>query len=165
MYQNRKKGFSMIELILVIAIMGIITASTSIGFSYLKAGNVKSAAKNIDSTLSKLKLDTMSMANKPKMYLYKKGSDYYMLCTAKAFDYNNIDSYDGQQIANENVKIVVDGNELNTYVEIAFKKGSGAFLTAPSSLYVCKSDNKGLRYKIVLVRETGKHYIETEASN
>ena len=164
MSKNRKKGFSMIELILVIAIMGILTASTSIGFSYMKAGNVKSTAKNIDSTLSKLRMDTMSMANKPKMYIYKKGTSYYMICTAKTFDYNNADSYNGQKIANNNVKITADGKEITTYLEIAFKKGNGAFLNAPSSLYVSKSDNAGLRYKIVMVKETGKHYIEVEGS-
>ena len=34
MKQNRKKGFSMIEMIVVVAIMGVFTALATIGFGY-----------------------------------------------------------------------------------------------------------------------------------
>lgn len=79
----------MIELIIVVAIIGIFTALAGMGFGYLKAGNVKSAARNIDATLTKLKLDTMKQNKQPVMYIYRKGSDYYMHCTANSFTVPN----------------------------------------------------------------------------
>ena len=110
MKTNRKKGFSMIELIVVVAIMGIFTALASIGFDYLKAGNVKSAAKTIDSTLTKLKLDTMSKEAKPYMCIYRDKNDYYIFCTTS--DKTETPSAsNGQKIGNGNVKITINNSK------------------------------------------------------
>ena len=69
--KNRKKGFTMLELIIVIAILGIFTALTSLTFAYIRSGNVKSAAKTVDATLDTLRIETMSRFKTPKMYIYK----------------------------------------------------------------------------------------------
>ena len=131
MKKNRHKGFSMVELIIVIAIMGICSSLATIGFGYLQSGNVKSAARNIDATLTKLRLDTMKQTNQPTMYIYKKGSDYYMYCTANTF---NRDSAAGQRIGNSNVSITAkkgSGAEetlgTSNSFQIAFDKGKGNF--------------------------------------
>ena len=160
--KNRNKGFSMMELIVVIAIIGLFTGLASIGLQYVQAGNIRSTAKSIDSNLTKLRLDTMRKEEKPIMYLYKVGDDYYMLCTtdsSMARDRNN-----GTHIGNSNTKITVDGSVLgSTEKKIKFKKGSGAFSDdsdARSSILVEKQDGKGTSYKIVLVPDTGKHYME-----
>lgn len=162
MKKNRHKGFSMMELIVVIAIIGLFTGLSSIGLQYIQAGNIKSTAKSIDSNLTKLRLDTMRKAEKPIMYLYKVGDDYYMLCTTDdsvARDRNN-----GTHIGNSNTKITVDGTVLgSTEMKVKFKKGSGAFADdsdARSSILVEKKNGKGTSYKIILVPDTGKHYME-----
>lgn len=173
MKKNRQKGFSMIEMIIVIAIMGIFTALATIGFGYLKSGNVKAAAKNIDSNLTKLKLDTMSKDKKPYMCIYKVGSDTYMLCTTDTTITPNASN--GQKIGNGNVEIVANGEKLSgsKKIYVAFKKGSGAFteefddrkkqtvVKNPDSTIVVKSQ-KGTSYVIHMIRDTGKHYIELE---
>lgn len=165
MKENRKKGFSMMELIVVIAIIGLFTALATIGFGYLKAGNVKSTAKTIDSTLNKLKLDTMSKEEKPYMYLWQSGNDYYMYCTTGAFskDSDTVKK-NAQRIGNANVKITVDGSVLGSSPKtIAFKKGSGAFADSSdikSTIKVEEKDGTGTSYVINLVKDTGKHYIK-----
>lgn len=166
MRKNHHKGFSMIELIIVIAIIGIFTAMATLGFGYLQSGNVKSAAKNIDSTLTKLKLDTMKQSNQPVMYIYKKGSDYYMYCTANDFTVPGTgDAAVGKKIGNSNVKITASkgGSEQNLNTggsfQIKFKKGNGAFSSDYTHIYVRHSDGKGITYDIEMVKETGKHFI------
>lgn len=163
MKDNRNKGFSMIELILVIGIMGLFTAFATIGFGYLQSGNVKSTARNIDATLSKLKLDTMKMSNTPKMHIYKSGNDYYMYCTAN--DYNPAtDGLKGEKIGNQNVSITASGGAKGSigsgeeYI-IEFDKGKGTFQSSYTHLYVKHSDGKGITYDIEMIPETGKHFI------
>lgn len=172
MKKNRYKGFSMIELIIVVAIIGIFTALAGMGFGYLKSGNVKAAARNIDATLTKLKLDTMKQNKQPVMYIYKKGSDYYMYCTANSFTvpHGTGDAAVGQKIGNHNVKIsAVVGStttELNNNgdnIQIKFNKGSGTFISDYTHIYVTErtesGSKSGITYDVEMIKETGKHFI------
>lgn len=168
MKQNRKKGFSMIELILVVAIMGLLTALSSISLEYIQTGNIKSAAKEVDSTLTKLKIDTMRQDEKPYMYIYQAGDGYYMYCTANAFDPATNKNV-GTKIANTSIKITgcdTAGNETvlgaSGCIKVAFKKGSGAFSsdTSIETIRIERSNGKGSKYEVKLVLETGKHSVE-----
>lgn len=162
MQKNRTKGFSMMEVIIVVAIIGLFTGLASIGLQYVQAGNIRSTAKSIDSNLTKLRLDTMRKEKTPIMYLYKVGSDYYMLCTTDTSVARNRDN--GTQIGNANTKITVDGTVLGaTEMEVKFKKGTGGFASdsdARSSIKVEKADGGGTTYEIELVPDTGKHSIK-----
>lgn len=168
----------MIELIVVVAIIGLFTALATIGFGYLKAGNVKSAAQTLDSTLNKLKLDAMSKEQKPYMCIYKVGNDYYMLCSTNKNE--ELKRENGQKIGNASVKISVGSDTIDGVddkVYIAFKKGSGTFsdsidtegkintihkgVSDPDvTIKVEKADGKGTSYTIHLIKDTGKHYIK-----
>lgn len=153
----------MIELIIVIAIIGIFTAVASLSLDYLKAGNVRSAAKTVDSNLSKLKLDAMSREEKSYMHIYKKGDNYYMYCTNE--EHPSLSSTPGMKIGNASVAIYVNGSSVplsssDTCV-ISYKKGSGAFSdTSPEKIEFARSSGTGTRYTLTIVKETGKHYIE-----
>ena len=90
MKDNRTKGFSMIELIIVIAIIGIMTAMATLGFGYIQSGNVRAAANSIVADLSQMKYDAMSKQDKPFMYIYKVGGKYYSYCSSTRFIFINI---------------------------------------------------------------------------
>ena len=61
MERNNNKGFSMVELIITIAIMAILTGSFVAAAGYLKYANAKSGAKKINTELSELKLNNLSI--------------------------------------------------------------------------------------------------------
>lgn len=161
--KNRKKGFTMLELIIVIAILGIFTALTSLTFAYIRSGNVKSAAKTVDATLDTLRIETMSRFKTPKMYIYKYGDNYYMYCGYTAPDYN---SANGTKIGNNTVKISYGSpaKELaagDAGCVISYEKGNGVFSSAsPSQILFEKEEGDGVKYKINMVIETGKHSLE-----
>lgn len=164
--KKHSKGFSMIELIIVVAIIGIFTGLVSIGFGYIQSGNLRSAAQTINSNLSKLKYDAMSKENKQYMYIYQTGNGYYFLCSDQEESSLSFTSGVGQQICNSSCSITVDGGTPigTTPKRIAYKKGSGGFDTSKSTITqditIKKSDGTGTGYVVKLVTETGKHYVE-----
>lgn len=164
--KKHTKGFSMIELIIVVAIIGIFTGLVSIGFGYIQSGNIRSAAQTINSTLSKLKYDAMSKENKQYMYIYQAGNGYYLLCSDQEASSLSFTAGNGQLICNTSCSVTVDGGTAigTSPKRIAYKKGSGGFDTSKSTITqeitIKRSDGTGSGYVVHLVTETGKHYVE-----
>lgn len=171
--KKNNKGFSMIELIIVIAILGILTGMSTLSINYLKLANTRSAAKKIDSTLSKLKIDTMSKNERPYLYVYNDGGKYYMLYSTKdTLSDAKVNSASGGTVIGGNaVEIQVEKNDtmhtigVDKSVRLGFKKGNGAFLPDKDGEYCTKLKVKGknnskVEYTIILVKDTGKHYFE-----
>lgn len=158
--KKHSKGFTMIELIIVIAIIGIFTALSTISLNYLHAGNIKSSAQKVNRVLTELKMDTMSRENRSFMYIYNKDDNYYMWCTTD--DTFSMLSAQGERIGNSSTRIVVDGNELTSgnHVKIAFRKSNGAFISGTPERIEFSKDDGSFKYVVTLVVETGKHYID-----
>lgn len=57
---KNNKGFSLVELIIVIAIISVLTSAATIGFTYLYNTNVKSSIKKIDNALKRTQSYTIS---------------------------------------------------------------------------------------------------------
>jgi len=154
------KGFTMIELIIVIAIIGIFTALSTISLNYIHAGNIKSSAQKVNRALTELKMDTMSRDKKSYMYLYKKDSNYYMWCTTN--NTFSADSAAGERIGNSSTTITFNGSELKDgeCKQISYLKSSGAFAKGTPSNITFSKDNGDFKYVVTLVVNTGKHYID-----
>ncbi len=60
--QLNNHGFSLLELLVVMAIIAVVTVVTMIGINVLYKGNAKKLNKNLYSTISELKTNTMSKA-------------------------------------------------------------------------------------------------------
>lgn len=172
MKENRTKGLSMIELIIVVGIIGVLTGFITIGFGYVQSGNVRSAAKDITSNLSKLKYDAMSREEMPFMYIYNVGGKYYMYCTNGEVADSELTQANGSLLCNSNCKITFNGGtevKNNSYIKIAYKKSGG--LSSKSNLSsdisditVSKEDGKGTKYVIKIYKETGKYTMTNNAS-
>lgn len=77
MAHNKNKGFSLIELIVTIAILAIVTGSAIGIFGMLKKGYFNEAYKGTTAFLSDLRSDTMSKSNEIYGDIYKDSSGYH----------------------------------------------------------------------------------------
>lgn len=167
--ENNNKGFSMIELIITIAIMAILTGSFVSAAGYLKYANAKAGAKKINTELSELRIDSMSKMKTPYMYLYNiDGNTYMKVVTGDNADSASISSgvldKNTTKIGNSQVKISCDGTVIaeNKSVQIYMNKSTGAFAAAAPGEIKVESIDKKTSYTIKLVKNTGRHYIEGE---
>lgn len=166
----------MIEIIIVIAIMGIMVGSSVSMMGHIRYANTKKIVESMDAALSKQRVTTMSKQGTPYLYIYKLSDGYYMKqLTQKldSFDAAKLNA-DGTKLSGSSVVISMengtDTKEVkdDKFIRIAYKK-SGAFKTAE---YVNSADGTGnldgnkiviegsSTYTITLVKDTGKHIVE-----
>ena len=172
MKKNRTKGFSMVELIIVVAIIGIMTAVATISMGYIQSGNLRSAAKKIDLSLSKLKYDAKSKENKVYLYIYKSNDKYYMYYSEDENASASLTAANGSLICDNRCKITFNGGvavEGGSYIKVAYKK-SGAISSKSnlsndiSDITISYADGTGIIYKNVIYKETGKHTLTKSSS-
>ena len=159
-YKNRE-GFSLVELIIVIALMGILVGLSTYGYGYLKLADAKGLANGINSGLSELKSESMAKNKPVYMHLYEKDGSYFIYYSADSSC--DVDQ-GGKNLGSSNMSIKMDGKELGSDGKKSFhiRKKDGAFEAVngdePPAKIEVSSDS--YTYKIVLVKDTGRHYIE-----
>lgn len=162
MEQDRsREGFSLVELIIVIAIMGTLVGLTAYGFGYMKLADAKGLANGINSGLSELKSESMAKNEPVYMHLFERDGSYFLYYS----DNSACDTdEDGKNLGSSQMSIKLDGTELGAGGTKSFhiRKKDGAFEAVggeePPSEIEVSSDS--YLYKIVLVKDTGRHYIE-----
>ena len=161
------KGMSLLEVILVIAIMAILVGTAVSGIGYIRFADTKKCAYDINSMLAKTRTEAMSRSSKPYFYIYKYNNNYYMLATAASPSSLVLDG-SATKIGNSSMEIIVKdeagnersitGNDVSSNaVKIGFVKSTGAFETSyfyDEILIQGKTD-----YTIKLAKNTGKHYV------
>ena len=163
-----KKAFTLIELIIVLAIMAILTTGVVVGVRIIISANITDAAKRIDSAISKLRLENMTKTPKSYLYLYNIDDVLYMKTSesdSATVENGAIDAASGIRLAN-NVKLsyidlsnIQNNLENGKEIKISFSRSSGAFLSEIKSL-ILSSYGNGKTTTIRCVIETGKHVIE-----
>ncbi len=136
---KNNKGFSLIELIIVIAILTVLTSASIVGFGYLYKTNVKGCLKKINSALIKTQSYTISKSaggDDIGMKLVYDTDGYYV-------QYKGIANLSKEMVANSkmkirykdtagNVKFVDSSNPL----EIYFERSTGGLQADASGNYV-----------------------------
>ena len=75
---NNNTGFTLIETIIVMAILVIFASFTVLYMGHLKSVNVRQAANQVYTSLDKLQVKTMSKTDIPHLYIYKTDNGCYM---------------------------------------------------------------------------------------
>ena len=159
--RNNQKGMTLIEIIIVIALIGILAGSSVALIGHIGYANTKKTVETIDAALDKQQSVAMSKKENPYLYIYKRDDGYYMKQLSSKLDTLDDTKLDGSgtKISGKDAEIrinsetgtLVDGD---TIIRIMYQK-NGVFHT-DTNIDAIVIKGKGT-YKITLVKETGKH--------
>lgn len=160
--KNRKlhnnAGMSLVEIVVVVLIIGILSAGAVIGFSFINSRDASSAAENIMSTLERTKLDTLASNTETVLLkLCKENNHYYGIVMKDSTELDKI------ELAKNGVTITVkdtSGGQTvisdSTSYELKYNKSNGSFASAANEIVVSGANTVTVR----LVTLTGRSYME-----
>ena len=169
------RGFTLIELIVVIAIISILAVGTLLGTSILGLGNAKSAAGRIKSLSDYTRLENMTKKERYYLVIYQKENNYY-LSINRGRDDQEV-SIKTEKLDLRNGRIIFHYTDLSSCVisteslesentserlDISYAKGTGGIMADSNGKLVeyirVEIGNKS--YNIHLVMATGRAYID-----
>lgn len=164
--KSRNKGFSLIEIIVTIAIMAIVTGTSVSIYSWVRSHRMQEIAGNISDAIGEVRSDTLSKSGTYELVIKKSSDKFVASVTHNSETINRTISSRGtvSAVTNSGTKYQVG----TTYkIIIIFDKSDGSF-----SKMVCSdgtneydidyilAEYSGLSKKVKLNKLTGKHYIE-----
>ncbi len=157
---GNQKGFSLVELIVVIAIMGIVAVGGLISMSLVSGQNAKGCCEELESYIQQTRMTAMSRADATLKIYTKSDGVYVRLSTAS----------EEVRIGKVGISasyVDTGGNTVNltsgTELEISFDRSSGAFKPLGGGTNYCDKIvlKQGERiYTLKMIPRTGKFYRE-----
>lgn len=176
------EGFSLIELVITIAIAAIMVGGAALGISILTTTNTKDFAYEVNSGLTELKSKNTSQEKAVYLHVYKYQDSYYMKYTDSAV-FTPDDT--GKEIGSPSMRVSVTydvrddsdhrltdetsmlGSGSDVCIGMAKKDGAFVFFEkdpsekkkrAPREITVSSPDGSG--YTVYMVTDTGNHYVK-----
>ncbi len=152
------KGITLIEILVVVAIMSIAVGGASISISLAYSRDAEKCAKTINSALENTRMMSMSEKGNFTMELDMTNNMLYIK-----------NSEESEPVVTEDlqrrVTISSPTDPGATTVTVQFDKSTGKVLSmSPESsdgmLRITSENNNGKKATVVLVKGTGKHYVE-----
>lgn len=173
---RNNKGFSLIEAVVVIAILAVLATGVVVGIGQLAGWRVTDCASDIDSAMKNTRINAMSKSSAYLEISYDAAGNYYLQEKGE----------DREKIASGNISIIYTtnrGTELDITEEspliISYNRSSGAFAPVISQveedgsfIFMTHADGNyvycskititnGTKTKtITLIKDTGKHILE-----
>jgi len=149
--RGKDKGFSLVELIVVIAIMAVAVSVSGYALSTISLANAKNCATEIKSKLDLVRLESTTNLDQAAqvLWLYEKDDSVYL----------QVGSGTAKEIGNSSVTVKCDGSALTEDgVKFQYDKGSGAFVTFGCGKI--EVSGAGREYTLTLYQKTGKVKME-----
>ncbi|MDE6851594.1 MAG: prepilin-type N-terminal cleavage/methylation domain-containing protein [Lachnospiraceae bacterium] len=170
-------GFTMVEMIITIAVSAILVGTIVATLGYISAGNAKRSAARFNSKLNTAQTETMMQAKPTYLYLFVDGGvkavlskeEYTTSHELKNKVSTGVESATDVGGSRVTVSLIPDdgspASELNdtNMLRIAFKKATGAYEYteleggASSTFFEEIEFAGGEKFKVTLVKATGKH--------
>lgn len=161
------QGFSLIELVIAIAILAIMCVGGMSAMGYLSMANSSKCVSRLDSSFTQLKSRNAAEANAVYLHLYRYKSTYYVqFNNQSSFTPDDTNYKDGEEIANSRLTISYqEGNAPAASVTIgngdcktfSIRKKDGSFTGTAEPTCVISVIGQST-YKLTLVTNTGKHF-------
>ena len=170
--KENNKGFSLVELLVAVAILGIVAVTSSLSFSAVRRADVTKARQTVDSIMSQVRMNNMSKAESEYLYIYLYDDSYYYKISNEKK--NSVTAI--RAIAEDEEVLLCDASieiyygtesatQLNgSYFVISYEKSTGAFKCYDSSSSSTVIDIEtivfsrgGKECSLTLAPETGKH--------
>lgn len=171
---NSNKGFSLIELIVVIAVMVVVTGFIVYGVSVLSSGDANKASKTIYNQLTSTQRSTLSMSGKwsleiinnsgtNTLNIYRDDGTGNQLQTSEKLgsrielSYNTKnDEASAQQLGNGDRLIVTFERSTGKILDVT-KNGSSIYDSGKTDLYImAKGRGSSSNYTVKVIYATGK---------
>lgn len=158
-----QRGITLVEIIIVIAIVGILASTAVMMIGHLHYADTQKVMKTLDASLNQLQVKSISKSGNYYLYIYHLDNGYYeqiLPDNLKKFDSTKL-TKDGTKLSNNTIKLCQDGAELaeNSFMKIAYTK-QATFDTANTTVQTILIDGVP-KYSIRLVMDTGKHFVES----
>lgn len=147
-------GFSLVELIVVVAILGACIGLITANINAIPAREAQRCANEIDAALSRCKIESMAKGGNASMVLECRSDGYYLTMNAGALT-------ETDKIANRRCTVNCGGtmsDSSNNTRTFSFQRSTGAF-DAGSDISEITVTGGGRTYKITLYKLTGAHEI------
>lgn len=167
--QQNNTGFSLVELVVVIAIMAILTGVISVGLSSLMGKQAQKCSKTIESSLNNIRIQTM--ARRSVTARLKKDGDNYVLVTATRVNDTDPATEKTDIVGGEKVNVYFSTDSAGTKqpvtetgIDIVFDRASGELYTfgeasaatSDGGKYYLYIEQGSKSYTIRIYKETGK---------
>lgn len=162
MKKNKNAGFSLVEIIVVLAIMAVLVGMSATGISLLFSRDAEKCALEIESGLEKLRTYTMSKKGNWHMEIKKESSDYIMTIYrdegSGAAPYEQVNL--GSKVNLNPAGIKIEYSRVTGGVAKVDTTGTG--WSAPGSTVLIRVDSvhNGRSKTVSIVTLTGRHFIE-----
>ena len=138
------KGFSLVEIIVAIAIIGVVVGASTLTYSMVSRANVEKGMRSIESTMGKLQTECTSKSKPTYMYVYQdsSSSDYYIKVSknlytsvasiisdaaeAEMIEANSVGMYYVTENAENGVSAGSHKIEGNTFIAITYNKSDSS---------------------------------------
>lgn len=171
--KKKQPGFSLMELIIVIAIMAIMASGVALSIGLLRSSDAKKLASEINSSLTTLRSENMAKSDLSYMHIYYYEDDYYIQMSK---DPVPVVDGSGRNIGNGSLSVVFKGESDITLgpdntetLTFCINKKDGSFMKKvndtelkTTSEILVTSSNTSTTHHIKLVRDTGRHYMEVD---
>jgi len=158
---KKNSGFTLVELIVIIAILGIMVGGVTIGLSMMSKKNVDKAAKNINYKMTQIRTWNMSKDVTRDLTITKSGGE---------FSLNDGENNEKLLDDSTNIEYVRKGQaaaSVTNSLAIKFQRnGTIKFVVGTDTanpiddVQELKLSNGSKTVKITMVADTGKHFIE-----